>query len=671
MSIISAGTSSSTAVKVTGNTDGTLVLKTNDTGSGGTTALTLATNQAATFASSVSATTVSASTAVVQGGAAANYAGNFRDATVGGSCYLQITTNASGSANTDGLVWGLDTASPPNGYLSLKENATLYLQANSATVGAFSSTGLAVTGTLSSTGTITVNSPAATNSNTLIAGGTTTGFNRIYFTNTSGELDLGVEGSSGGTFYTGSIAYAGLIGCGVSKPLQFATNNTVRMTLDSSGNLGVGTYAPASKLAVATASNTSDLGATGLTIGGATTLTSGNVLMLNFTPIGADSNRARAGIGCEVGADWGKGNLTFYTRDASNSSAMTTSDERMRIDSNGYVGIGTTSPLQKVQIAAPSSSGNISPALAFSQGGSGSGTGTSLWLGYGAENTKSVAISGFYDGAGMTMAFYTTPTAASTAFSERMRIDSSGVVRTGSATTSGASSGDICLPNNIALRGANTTNLASRKLAYVDTGNFAFYGDTALNGVKLANDTYPSANNAYTLGSDTLRWGDFRTQVGQCYGAFSKGSGTFDIEHPVLEGKRLRHSFVEGPRYDLIYRGRVTLVNGEATVNLDTDAVSDGGQTMTAGTFVALTRDPDVFLQNKSGWTRVKGVVNGATLTITSETSCNDVISWMVIAERCDDNVLESYQCDDQCRLILEYDSSELSKPRFNTVIQD
>jgi hypothetical protein len=577
MSIISAGTSSSTAVKVTGNTDGTLVLKTNDTGSGGTTALTLATNQAATFASSVSATTVSASTAVVQGGAAANYAGNFRDATVGGSCYLQITTNASGSANTDGFVWGLDTASPPNAYLSQKENANLYLQANSATVA----------------------------------------------------------------------------------------------TLTGGGNLGVGVTSPISKLAVATASNTSDLGATGLTIGGATTLTSGNVLMLNFTPIGADSNRARAGIGCEVGADWGKGNLTFYTRDASNSSAMTTADERMRIDSNGYVGIGTTSPLQKVQIAAPSSSGNISPALAFSQGGSGSGTGTSLWLGYGAENTKSVAISGFYDGAGMTMAFYTTPTAASTAFSERMRIDSSGVVRTGSATTSGASSGDICLPNNIALRGANTTNLASRKLAYVDTGNFAFYGDTALNGVKLANDTYPSANNAYTLGSDTLRWGDFRTQVGQCYGAFSKGSGTFDIEHPVLEGKRLRHSFVEGPRYDLIYRGRVTLVNGEATVNLDTDAVSDGGQTMTAGTFVALTRDPDVFLQNKSGWTRVKGVVNGATLTITSETSCNDVISWMVIAERCDDNVLESYQCDDQCRLILEYDSSELSKPRFNTVIQD
>ena len=94
--------------------------------------------------------TLSVSGAVTQGGALANYAANFRDGTVGGSCYLQITTNASGNAGTDGFVWGLDTASPPNAYLSQKENANLYLQANSATVATVSSTGLLV-GTTSST----------------------------------------------------------------------------------------------------------------------------------------------------------------------------------------------------------------------------------------------------------------------------------------------------------------------------------------------------------------------------------------------------------------------------------------------------------------------------------------------------------------------------------------
>jgi len=49
MSIISAGTSSGTSVVVTGNTDGSLVFKTNNTGSGGTTALTLGADQSVTF----------------------------------------------------------------------------------------------------------------------------------------------------------------------------------------------------------------------------------------------------------------------------------------------------------------------------------------------------------------------------------------------------------------------------------------------------------------------------------------------------------------------------------------------------------------------------------------------------------------------------------------------
>ena len=66
-------------------------------------------------------------------------------------------------------------------------------------------------------------------------------------------------------------------------------------------------------------------------------------------------------------------------------------------------------------------------------------------------------------------------------------------------------------------------------------------------------------------------------------GALSKGSGSFKIDHP-LEAKKdthhLVHSFVEGPQADLIYRGKLALVDGSATVNLD-DAAR-----MSAGTFV-------------------------------------------------------------------------------------
>ena len=68
----------------------------------------------------------------------------------------------------------------------------------------------------------------------------------------------------------------------------------------------------------------------------------------------------------------------------------------------------------------------------------------------------------------------------------------------------------------------------------------------------------------------------------------SKGSGSFKIAHP-LESKRdthnLVHSFLEGPQADLLYRGRVDLVDGVASVNID--MASD----MTDGTFVLLCRD--------------------------------------------------------------------------------
>ena len=65
MSTISAGTTSGTTLVATGDTAGTLVFKTNDTGSGGTTALTLGTDQSATFAGSATATTLTISGSTV------------------------------------------------------------------------------------------------------------------------------------------------------------------------------------------------------------------------------------------------------------------------------------------------------------------------------------------------------------------------------------------------------------------------------------------------------------------------------------------------------------------------------------------------------------------------------------------------------------------------------
>lgn len=141
-------------------------------------------------------------------------------------------------------------------------------------------------------------------------------------------------------------------------------------------------------------------------------------------------------------------------------------------------------------------------------------------------------------------------------------------------------------------------------------------------------------------------------------GTLTKSSGTFDIEHPLEENKRLRHSFIEGPRYDNIYRNKVQLKNGKAKIDLDIDCVSPGGQTMTPGTWEKLNRNPDIFLQNNTGWDRIKGKIEGSILTIECENSeSTDLVSWMVVAERCDDFISNSPISDDDGRLILEYDA--------------
>ena len=161
------------------------------------------------------------------------------------------------------------------------------------------------------------------------------------------------------------------------------------------------------------------------------------------------------------------------------------------------------------------------------------------------------------------------------------------------------------------------------------------------------------------VGGDAIVQEDLAVGGNFCVaGNLSKGSGSFDITHPLEEEKRLRHSFIEGPRYDNIYRNKVRLSEGKASIDLDIDCVSPGGQTMTPGTWEKLNRNPDIFLQNLEGWSRLKGKINGSILEIECEDeNCTDLISWMVVAERQDDHVINSNMSDDEGRLILEYEA--------------
>jgi len=133
-------------------------------------------------------------------------------------------------------------------------------------------------------------------------------------------------------------------------------------------------------------------------------------------------------------------------------------------------------------------------------------------------------------------------------------------------------------------------------------------------------------------------------------GSLSKGSGSFRVPHPLKpETHDLVHSFIEGPQADLIYRGHVQLVDGIATINID-----EAGR-MTEGTFEALCTNVCCFTSNESDWTAVRGSVSGNILTIEAQDLTSTAeICWMVVGERKDPHMIETDWTDEDGRVITE-----------------
>ena len=173
-------------------------------------------------------------------------------------------------------------------------------------------------------------------------------------------------------------------------------------------------------------------------------------------------------------------------------------------------------------------------------------------------------------------------------------------------------------------------------------------------GVRGADEKWYLTGNATLHSSYALMISGQDVTVG---GALAKGSGSFKIDHPLPSMKDthdLYHSFIEGPRADLIYRGQVDLVGGQATVEMDAEFG------MTAGTWELLCRDATCFTTNETGWHMVKGSVSGSTLTIEcQESDCTDTVSWLVVAERQDQHMYDTEWTDSDGRPILEREKPE------------
>jgi len=243
----------------------------------------------------------------------------------------------------------------------------------------------------------------------LTGGGTT----RVVqtFGNTGGGLDLGIEGSAGGTVFTGASAYASVIGSNNATALQLGTNGTIRATLDFSGNLGLGVTPSAWQSGVKAFQNGAGALYTINTVQQRLSLNAYRDSAGTMRYINSSINAAEFRMG------EGDGSFQFHTAPSGTAGNAITFTQAMTLDASGNLGIGATSSLSPLTIERSS---GTSAEIKLNQTGTG-----------GRDYRISSTGSGY--GSAGNLIFYDA-----TASAERARITSGGEVYIAGTTAQGA-----------------------------------------------------------------------------------------------------------------------------------------------------------------------------------------------------------------------------------------
>ena len=271
----------------------------------------------------------------------------------------------------------------------------------------------------------------------------------------------GVDGSAGTPAVQGTDTNTGVF-YPAADTVGVSTGGSERMRVDSSGNVGIGTSSASYKLQVAGSIKETQ---------SSEAATVGNVQSTFASSFQRTSTDTVFNIGYATTPDAWVLSASYGTTGAYKPIAFATSDtERMRIDSSGNVGIGTSSP------AYPLTLGNNKRIGALNTGGAGvnfailDGS-NNVYLGDYSTNSSNTYLSGASN-----VIFGT-----GNSNTERMRIDSSGVV--GLNTASGTPRfevGNITDSNNqgVRLSGSGDTTLQHLS-ATSNTLNFQQYYSSA------------------------------------------------------------------------------------------------------------------------------------------------------------------------------------------------
>jgi hypothetical protein len=336
--------------------------------------------------------------------------------------------------------------------------------------------------------------------------------------NTGAFTTLGATGVatfSAGTVSAPAITTTGDTNTGIFFPaadtIAFTEGGAESMRIDSSGNVGIGTSSPTGKLDVVSGSSLvgrfyNNAGRGQVAVDG--TSDSSFVMRRNGTQIGwiqTDSSGTEINTGTTAAHPY-----CFYTNNT----------ERMRIDSSGRLGIGTSSPSALLTVNGAAWTAPGAPwqgtILAYNTNALGTDVGAGLLLGgvYQSGLTtefaqivgaKENATSGNYAG---NMIFYTRPNG--TTLTERMRIDSSGNLIVGKTSATFSSAGTYLNSTGSGYFTASASDLISVNRLTNDGALVAFYQDNALEGTISVSGTTVSYN-----GGHLSRWSQWQNQTGK------------------------------------------------------------------------------------------------------------------------------------------------------------
>jgi hypothetical protein len=326
---------------------------------------------------------------------------------------------------------------------------------------------------------------------------------RIERTDSNSTLRLQRSGTSPSSMEIRSGANTGEIFVTSNSPLLFATNGTERMRITSAGDVGIGTSSPGDRLDVRKTTATALGMPFGVNIGApaneAVVAGSGGGIAFLGAFNGSEATTYAAISGEKANSTSGntEGVLRFGVRRSTSGANL----EAMRIDSAGNVGIGTTSPVEKLHIVgnnvlisdpvqtnddirlSPSTANNDVPSISFRNGG----VQTFSLEHRGASAPGDKNTTRFIGAASTDFRWLLGST-------ERMRIDSSGNLLIGK-TTATANGGDLQVSSGITFPATQVPKSDANTLDDYEEGTFT---PTIIGSTTAGTGTYTSQAGYYT-----------------------------------------------------------------------------------------------------------------------------------------------------------------------------